>query len=112
MLDEKAEEKAKAREKAYEEMLSILHRMGYHEAFGKVLAMNLKSEKAISRMSNYLRKVKPRSAEEITDEMLAIIEERERWFQKKNAEYYNMKYNELLRDGLGDVDEEDEDEVY
>ena len=34
--------------------------------------------------------------EMIADEMLAIMEDRERWIRKKTAEYYNGKYNELL----------------
>ena len=47
-------------------------------------------------MIGYLKSAKPSSPEEIADEMLAIMEERERWIQKKEAEYYNQKYNELL----------------
>lgn len=43
---------------------------------------------------------KPRNAEEIADEMLAISSEINAWRKKKEAEYYNSKYNELLQDGL------------
>ena len=45
------------------------------------------------------------SPEEIADEMVAIEEERQRWIQKKTAEYANQKYNELLAKG---IDEEKE----
>ena len=55
----------------------------------------------MSRMIRYLRNANPRSAEEIADEMLAIMEDRNRWVQKKEAEYYNAKYNEMLYNGLG-----------
>ena len=41
-----------------------------------------------------------KSADESADEMLAIMEDRERWIQKKTAEYYNSKYNELLYYGI------------
>ena len=34
------------------------------------------------------------------DEMLAIMSDRERWIQKKEAEYYNSRYNDLLNNGL------------
>ena len=51
----------------------------------------------------------PKSADEIADEMLAIMEDRERWIQKKTAEYYNSKYNELLYYGIGEEAEEDEE---
>jgi hypothetical protein len=51
-------------------------------------------------MSGYLRHARPRSAEEIADEMLAIMEYRERWIQKKSAQFYNSRYNEILNYGL------------
>ena len=60
----------------------------------------------MSRMIGYLHHAKPRSAEEIADEMLAIMEDRERWIQKKSAQYYNNRYNEILYYGL-DGDEEE-----
>lgn len=64
-------------------------------------------EKTMGRMINYLNQVKPKSPEEIVDEMLAIMEDRDRWVRKKSAEYYNRKYNELLYYGLG-TDESEE----
>ena len=54
----------------------------------------------MSRMIGYLHHAKPRSAEEIADEMLAIMSDRERWIKKKEAEQANAKYNELLYYGL------------
>ena len=60
----------------------------------------------MSRMIGYLHHARPKSAEDIADEMLAIMEDRERWVQKKTSEYYNTKYNELLWYGLGEEDEE------
>jgi hypothetical protein len=76
--------------------------MGYPEAFGMAVANNLRTEKMMNRMIGYLRSAKPRSAEEIADEMLAIMEDRERWIRKKSAEYYNSKYNEFLYYGFGE----------
>ena len=58
------------------------------------------TEKTMSRMIGYLNHAKPRSAEEIADEMLAIMEDRERWIKKKSAQYYNSRYNEILNYGL------------
>ena len=80
--------------------------MCYPMEFGIAIANNLRTEKTMSRMIGYLRNAKPRSAEEIADEMLAIMEDRERWTKKKEAEYYNAKYNEMLYFGLGTEDEE------
>jgi len=89
-----------------QELVNIVVRMGYPKEFGIAIANNLRTEKTMSRMIGYLRNAKPRSAEEIADEMLAIMEDRERWTKKKEAEYYNAKYNEMLYFGLGTEDEE------
>ena len=59
----------------------------------------------MTRMLGYLRNAKPKKAEEIADEMLAIMAEREQWVRKKTAEFYNSKYNELLNKGLEDEEE-------
>ncbi len=94
------------REQIRRDLVETIVKMGYPEAFGSLIADNLRTEKTMSRMIGYLRHAKPRSAEEIADEMLAIMEDRERWVRKKEAEYSNSKYNELLYYGLGEEDEE------
>ena len=90
------------------ELIQTITRMGYPESLGEAVAANLRTEKMMSRMIGYLHHAKPRSAEEIVDEMLAIMDDRERWIKKKSAEYYNQKYNELLYEGLG-VEEDEPD---
>lgn len=94
------------RERITEELIKQLVKMGYPAEFGTAIANNLRTEKTMSRMIRYLRNANPRSAEEIADEMLAIMEDRNRWIQKKEAEYYNAKYNEMLFNGL-DVENEE-----
>lgn len=85
---------------AYRELIGTVVRLGYPEEFGKVIAKNLGSEKTMRRMTSYLYSAKPRSAEEIADEMLAIMSDRERWIAKKEAEEANAAYNRLLHEGL------------
>ena len=85
---------------AYRELIETIVRLGYPEEFGKAVASNLGSEKTMHRMSAYLRSAKPRSAEEIADEMLAIMSDRERWIAKKEAEEANARYNDILNNGL------------
>ena len=85
---------------AYRELIETIVHMGYPEEFGKVIAKNLGSEKTMRRMTAYLYSAKPRSAEEIADEMLAIMSDRERWIAKKEAEEANARYNEILNNGL------------
>lgn len=93
-----------SRETAYDHLIQTITRMGYPEEFGAAIARNLGSEKMMNRMTAYLHHARPRSAEEIADEMLAIMEDRDRWIKKKEAEYYNSKYNEMLYYGLGEED--------
>ena len=92
---------------AYRELIGTIVRMGYPEEFGKLIARNLGSEKTMRRMTAYLHSAKPRSAEEIADEMLAIMSDRESWIRKKKAEEANARYNELLYYGLGDIGEDE-----
>ncbi len=93
------------RAKTAAQLIYILKVMGYPEDFGKAIASQLRTEKAMRRMIGYLRQAKPKHPEEIADEMLAIMEEREAWIRKKSAEYYNQKYNETLLRGF---DEEED----
>ena len=93
---------------AYRELIGTIVKMGYPEEFGTAIADNLRTEKTMSRMIGYLKQASPGSADEIADEMLAIMEDRERWIRKKTAEYYNSKYNELLWYGIGGEAEEEE----
>ena len=84
------------RERVYWELVDTIVRMGYPEEFGRAVATNLRTENTMNRMIRYLHQARPRSAEEIADEMLAICADRDRWRDKKAAEYYNQKYNEWL----------------
>ena len=93
------------RAKTAAQLIKIFKVMGYPEDFGKAIASQLRTEKAMRRMIGYLRQAKPKHPEEIADEMLAIMEEREAWIRKKSAEYYNQKYNETL---LREFDEEED----
>jgi len=87
-------------ERATEDLIQTLRKMGYPESFGLLIAANLRTEKMIGRMIGYLKNAKPQSDAEISDEMLAIMDDRDRWTQKKMSEYYNSKYNEYLNSSL------------
>ena len=98
--------KMNEREKICRELVETIVRMGYPESFGESIAENLRTEKTMSRMIGYLRHAKPKTAEEIADEMLAIMDDRERWIQKKSAQFYNSRCNEILNYGLEGYEEE------
>ena len=58
-------------------------------------------------MTSYLRNARPRSMEDIAEEMVAILEDRAHWIEKKQAEESNSRYNAWLNSDLrgGDEDE-------
>ena len=84
-----------------DELVAAIKKLGFPEALGEEIAKQLGSPKAMDRMLAYLYNVKPRSAELIVDEMLAICTDVENWHNKKAAEEANARYNEMLYYGLG-----------
>lgn len=81
-----------------EELVAALTSLGHPEELGELIARQLGSPKAIRRMTSYLYQVKPHSAEEVVDEMLAISAEIEAWRRKKASEQANASYNEYLNE--------------
>lgn len=82
-------------------LVDAIVRLGFPEELGEQVAKMLGSPKAMERMRAYLYNVKPKQAELIVDEALAICSDIERWRDKKAAEEANMRYNEILYYGLG-----------
>ena len=83
-----------------QQLVSEIKKLGFPESLGNEVAVNLGSPKAMERMIAYLYYVKPRSAELIVDEMLAICSDIDRWKKKKASEAANAAYNEMLDAGL------------
>lgn len=79
-------------------MTDIIKEMGYPPELGLVLSSYLGTEKAMMKMIGYLLHGSPRSAEEIADEAVAISDDRTFWQEKKCAEFYQGKYNQMLWD--------------
>lgn len=90
------------RERARRSLLRAFVELGYPVEFGEVVAGELRGEKSMARMASYLRRVRPGSMEEIADEMLAIIAERDSWVEKKAAERANGKITELYNSQLSE----------
>ena len=78
------------------ELIEQFVRSGFPREFGEVVAGQLYSEKALYRMTQYLRQASPDSMEEVADELLSIMTDVDNWREKKKNEYYNGKLNELL----------------
>ena len=90
---------------AKDQLVDAVKQLGFPEELGLEIAKNLGSPRAMSRMTSYLGHVKPKNAELIVDEMLAICSETDTWKEKRENEEANAKYNEILYYGL-DSDEE------
>lgn len=93
--------------RARDELVRNIEKLGFPAELGEEIAKNLGSPKAMDRMNAYLYYVKPRTAELIVDEMLAICSDIESWRDRKAAQEANAKYNELLNRGFG-IEEDDE----
>lgn len=81
-----------SKKKMTDEMLLL----GYDERLADEIARNLKSPKAMDRMTSYLKYVKPAKVELVVDEMLAICSEINAWKDKKESEEANSAYNDWL----------------
>lgn len=82
--------------KAWAELLAELARLGIPEEVGKYIAQNLRTERCLRRMTGYLRNAHPTTMEEIADEMLAIMEDRNSWTRRREAQESNARYNAWL----------------
>ncbi len=69
---------------------------GFPAEVADVLARQLKSPRAMDRMTAYILQARPRSMEMLADEMLAICDEIDTWRERKRsleaqANYYAMR---------------------
>ena len=79
-----------------DELVRTIEELGFPGELGEAIARHLGSPKAMERMISYLHYVKPKKAELIVDEMLAICSEIEAWRDKKESQRANAKYNEYM----------------
>lgn len=82
-------------EKSLELYEMMLHR-GYPAPFCDQVTRNLNTDWTAQRMIGYLSHYKKLPMEEVVDEMLAILSDRNRIMQKKELESTNAKWNEYL----------------
>lgn len=77
-------------------LYQIMLQRGYPEEFCDQVTRNLNTDWTAQRMIGYLSHYKKLPMEEVADEMLAILSDRNRIMQKKNLESTNEKWNEYL----------------
>lgn len=78
----------------------VLLDRGYPEEFCDQITKNLNTDWTANRMLGYLSHYKKLPMEEIVDEMLAILSDRNRIMAKKDMEAINAKWNEFMYNGF------------
>jgi len=86
-------------------LLEAVRSLGFPDDLGNAIVKNLGSPKAMDRMTVYLENIKPKKAELVVDEMLAIMSDIEAWRERKASREANAAYNDIMYYGL------DNDEV-
>lgn len=103
MLILKREKPMKPKSEKSIELYHMLLKRGYPEPFCDEVTRNLNTDWTAQRMIGYLSHYKKLPLEEIADETLAILSDRNRIMQKKQMEETNSRWNEFLMNGFDDV---------
>ena len=89
------------------ELYEMMLDRGDPEEFCDLITKNLNTDFTACRMMGYLSHYQELPLEEIVDEMLSILADRNRIMQKKQLESNNAEWNRFLEEGFG-LDEDDE----
>ena len=81
---------------ARDELAEALRGAGYPAELADVMARQLRSPKAIGRMTSYVRHGYGRNMEMLADKLMAISADAERWREKKESERAQQSYNAYL----------------
>ena len=89
-----------------EELFRALQSTGYPDDFCRELAYKqLNTDYTATRMLGYLYRISKPRIEDVVDEMLAILSDRDRLVEKHQVEDAQAKLNEVYHYGLGTEDE-------
>ena len=92
---------------ARDRLTAALQAQGYPAELGEIMTKQLRSPKAMDRMTSYVQHGYARNMEMLADEMLAICADTDSWREKKESQEAQAKYNAYLyyRRGQNDEDE-------
>ena len=90
----------KPRSEASKNLYQMMLDRGYPVEFCEVITQNLNTDFTAGRMIGYLSHYQTLPMEEIVDEMLVILTDRNRIMQKKELEHAQATINEIYRKGL------------
>ena len=77
-------------------LVSAVTALGFPTELAELMAKQLKSPKAIDRMTSYIRQAHPNSEEMLVDEMLAICAEIDAWRERKLSLEAQSRYSAML----------------
>ena len=84
-----------------DELYKVLLDRGYPKEFCAEIAFkNMNTDYTATRMLGYLYRVSDPRIEDLVDEMLAILSDRDALIQKKEMEHAQAVINEIYRNGL------------
>ena len=84
-----------------DELYKVLLDRGYPKEFCAEIAFkNMNTDYTATRMLGYLYRVSDPRIEDLVDEMLAILSDRDAIIQKKEMEHAQALINEIYRNGL------------
>ena len=84
-----------------DELYKVLLDRGYPKEFcAEIAYKNMNTDYTATRMLGYLYRVTNPRIEDLVDEMLAILSDRDATIQKKEMEHAQAVINEIYRNGL------------
>lgn len=87
------------------ELYNMMVRLGYSKEFSDLITQNLNTDWTAGRLIGYLSYNGLMPMEDVADEMLAILSDRQRIMDKKALEYNNAMWNMYMAEGFGDDEE-------
>ena len=88
-------------ESRQDELYDALQLKGYPEDFCREIAYRqMNTEYTATRMLGYLYRISEPRPEDVVDEMLAILSDRNAIIQKKELEHAQTTINKIYREGL------------
>nr|WP_177296805.1 hypothetical protein [uncultured Blautia sp.] len=83
------------------ELYKVLLDRGYPKEFcAEIAYKNMNTDYTATRMLGYLYRISEPRIEDLVDEMLAILSDRDAIIQKKEMEHAQAVINEIYRNGL------------
>lgn len=82
------------------ELYKVLVQRGYSKEFSELISYELNTTWTAKRMLGYLRYLPKLREEDIVDEMLGILSDRDRIRAKKELEYNQSVINEIYNNGF------------